>query len=160
MHKGYPPVYARLAAAGGFDTATVVRGVEGGVVPSLAQDSRVFTSADGERLEETALEPAAIGVGHAERAVPLPPELAEDDARTVRSVRAPDNPFARRLAEHAARIGLAALDGAPGHARDSLVYAGAVALVGTGHAPTLAAGAERVRRALDDGSARARLSAA
>ena len=159
VHKGYPPVYARLAAAGGFDTSTVVRGVEGGVVPSLAQESRAFTSTDGERLDETVLDPSAIGLGHAERAVPLPPELADDDVRTVRSVRAPDNPFARRLAAHAAEVGLAALDGAPGHARDSLVYAGAVALLGTGHATSLATAAARVRAALDDGTARARLFA-
>jgi len=159
VHKGYPPVYARLAASGGFDTSTIVRGVEGGVAPSLAQESRVFTSRDDGQLNEIVLDPAAIGLVHEERAVPLPAELADDETRTVRSVRAPDNPFAVRLARHAAEVGLAALDGKAGHARDSLVYAGAVALLGTRRVRSLAEGAARVREALDDGSARTRLFA-
>ena len=159
VHKGYPPVYARLAREGGFDTASVVRGVEGGVVPSLAQESRVFGGAHEDALVETALDPAALGLAHEARAVPLPPALADEAVVTVRSVRAPGNPFARALAEHAATVGLAALDGQPGHARDSLVYAGAVALYGAGRVASPADGVARVARTLDDGSARARLFA-
>ena len=178
VHKGYPAIYAALAKAGGFDGVTVVRGVEGGVVPSLSQTSRVFTgsfagasadpsasaspdlSSGGEGgLRETPLDPASLGLAHTERAVPLPPELVEEADGRVRSVSAPGNPFARALAGHAAEVGLAALDGERGMARDSLVYAGAVVLFGAGVSDTIEAGAERVRAVLDDGSARARLFA-
>jgi len=160
VHKGYPVTYATLAGNGGFDSATIVRGVEGGIVPSLSQASRVLTSRAGGELEELAIEPAMIGIDRDHRVVPLPHDLADETTSTVRSVRAPGNPFAQRLAEHAAGIGLAALQGQAGAARDSLVYAGAVVLYGVGEVATLASGAERVASALDDGSALARLRAA
>ena len=35
VHKAYPPVYAELGRFAGFDSALIVRGVEGGVTPSL-----------------------------------------------------------------------------------------------------------------------------
>ena len=189
VHKGYPRIYATIARAAGFDGVTIVRGVEGGVVPSLAQGSRMYTarlaSAEGERgggrsgttegaredgekdrvdeegegLVETALDPRTLGIRRDVRAVPLPATLAERAEGSVRSVRAPDDPFARALAVHAADVGLAALGGEPGEARDALVYGGAVALLGAGATATLEDGAERVRAALDDGSARARLFA-
>ena len=159
VHKGYPAVYAALGEAGGFDSVTVVRGVEGGVVPSLSQASRVFTASRGAEPLERALDPAAFGFAHTERAVPLPPALAEEAGERVRSVSAPGNPFARVLAAHAAALGLGALEGERGMARDSLVYAGAVILFGSGAAPTLEEGAERIAAVLDDGSARARLFA-
>ncbi|MBT5783793.1 MAG: anthranilate phosphoribosyltransferase, partial [Candidatus Thioglobus sp.] len=37
VHKPYPPIYAHLVKSSGMDTALLVRGVEGGVVPSLRQ---------------------------------------------------------------------------------------------------------------------------
>ena len=159
VHKGYPETYARLAREGGFDGATIVRGVEGGVVPSLAQDSRMFSSANGDALQEIVLDPAALGLQHEARAVPLPSALTDEAAGTVRSVRSPGNPFARALSTHAAAVGLAALDGRVGEAYDSLAYAGAVVLLGIGQAGTLADGVARVGQVLDDGSARARLFA-
>ena len=42
VHKPYPPVYADLAREAGFDTACIVRGVEGGVIPSLRQTGKYF----------------------------------------------------------------------------------------------------------------------
>lgn len=160
VHKGYPATYAKLASSAGFDSATIVRGVEGGIVPSLSQPSRMLTSRDGSTLEERAIEPAMLGIERDHRVVPLPDDLADESAAPVRSVRAPGNSFAARLAEHAAVVGMDALRGKAGAARDSLVYAGAVILEGVGDVATLAAGAERVASVLDDGSALARLQAA
>ena len=160
VHKAYPPIYARLARVGGFASSAVVRGVEGGVVPSLAQDARVFVGGDGEGLARTELDPAALGIARDDRAVPLPEALEAVRAREARSVRAPGDGFAEALARHAAGVGLAALDGERGIARDALVYGGAVALHALGEAPSLVEAAERVRGVLDDGSARARLDAA
>jgi len=155
VHKAYPPVYAMLARVGGFDGAVIVRGVEGGVVPSLAQASRGYVSgADGEPVE-FALEPGALGIVHTERAVPLPP-LDAPIGSGVRPSARPATDALARIATEAARTGRAALAGETGPARDSLVYAGAVALYGLGRADTLVDGAAAVRAVLDDGQAEAR----
>ena len=159
VHKGYPPVYARLAAAGGFDSATIVRGVEGGVVPSLSQAARYFRSVGEGEPVQVDIEPGALGIAREERAVALPDELAARAEERVRSVSEEGDGFAGALAAEAVVAGRAALDGEAGAARDSLVYAGAVVLASAGRARSLGEGAERVRGALDDGSARARLRA-
>ncbi len=160
VHKGYPEVYARLAAAGGFASSLIVRGVEGGVVPSLSQAARCFTSDDGEALEQMDIEPGELGIARDERAVPLPAALAARAEQRVRSVSEEGDDFALELARCGAEAGLAALGGEAGAARDSLVYAGAVVLSGAGAVASLSEGAERVRAALDDGSAARRLGAA
>ena len=159
VHKGYPPVYARLAAAGGFDAATIVRGVEGSVVPSLSQAARYFRAVGDEEPEQVDIEPGALGIEREERAVPLPEALAARAEERVRSVSEAGDGFAEALAAEAAAVGRAALDGEAGPARDSLVYAGAVALASLGEAGSLGEGAKRVRGALDDGSARERFEA-
>ena len=159
VHKGYPQVYARLATAGGFASSTIVRGVEGGIVPSLSQIARYFRSVGDEEPEQVDIEPGALGIVLEERSVPLPEDLAERADERVRSVSEEGDGFAEALAGHAAEVGRAALDGEAGPARDSLAYAGAVVLASLGRAGSLGEGAERVRGVLDDGSARERFGA-
>lgn len=134
VHVNYPRVYAMLADTAGYDAALIVKGVEGGIVPSLQASSKLFMARGGTPGEPMSLNPGLVGIQDAPaRAVPAP----EDEPA--------------RNASHAAEQGLAALGGAPGAARDSLVYAGAIALFGAGRADSLAAGAEAVRRVLDSG---------
>jgi anthranilate phosphoribosyltransferase len=47
VHKPYPRVYALLARHAGFDDALIIRGTEGGVIPSLRQDSRMYVGTNG-----------------------------------------------------------------------------------------------------------------
>ena len=150
VHKPYPPIYAALAVEGGFASSILVRGVEGGVVPSLTQAARYFTSHDGHELKQVELDPAELGIVQEERAVPLPAHLVDN---SVRSVKAPDNPFAKQLSQHAAQCGMAALNGEAGCTRDSLVYAAAVILHARQHFQSLPEAAVRARAVLDDGSA-------
>ena len=157
VHKPYPPIYAALAEAAGFSSSLIVRGVEGGVVPSLSQPSRYFKSAVGEELEQIDINPEQIGIDRVERAVPLPETLQTD---SLRSVKAPGNPFADELASHSAALGLQALNAAKGYTRDSLIYAGAVILQGRGVAKSMPEAADRVREVLDNGSAFAHFDAA
>ncbi len=157
VHKPYPPIYAKLAVVGGFQSSILVRGVEGGVVPSLTQAARYFLSEDGESLMQVELEPGVLGIKRTERAVPLPETLVND---FIRSVKAPDNPFADALSAHAAALGLAALKGDEGYTRDALVYAASVILQGRGSTSSLVEAAERVRNVLDDGSALSRFKEA
>ncbi|ASJ71521.1 anthranilate phosphoribosyltransferase [Granulosicoccus antarcticus] len=153
VHKPYPPIYAMLAAKAGFAGSIMIRGVEGGVVPSLAQPSRYFHSDDGVNLTQVDLEPTALGIASAERAVPLPAHLLDD---SIRSVKAPGNQFAKELADCAAKAGLAALSGQAGPARDSLVYTGAVILQARGLADSLPEAAGLLREVLDNGEAERR----
>lgn len=150
VHKPYPPIYAQLAAQGGFASSLCIRGVEGGVVPSLSQPSRYFNSVDGQTLMQVDIRPSSIDINQSDRAVPLPAELSDN---SVRSVKSPGNEFAAQLARHAAQNGLAALTGTEGSMRDSLIYAAAVILHAQGKAESLQDAAELVREVLDNGVA-------
>lgn len=154
VHKPYPPIYARLAQQAGYASSTLIRGVEGGVIPSLSQSARFFHSVDGATLAQTDLHPASLSIECEERAVPLPDYLSHDE---VRSVKAPDNPFAESLAAHAAQCGLDALNGKPGYTRNALVYGSAVILFSQGATSSLQEAATVVQSVLDNGAALARL---
>jgi anthranilate phosphoribosyltransferase len=82
VHKPYPPVYADLAREAGFDTACIVRGVEGGVIPSLRQTGKYFHYHDKGEEIEAAVDPVAMGISQPVRAVPLPGSWPPKRART------------------------------------------------------------------------------
>lgn len=155
VHKPYPPVYAMLARHAGFDSALIVRGVEGGVIPSLRQTGKAFYYRD--RGEEQPLEfsPSDLGIHQPVRAVPLPGAVSEtgenDDERTGVDTAA--------AARAAAQAGLAALEGHPGPTRDALICGAALCLWHLGRFDAPATAADAVRRVLDSGQARARLKA-
>ena len=157
VHKAYPPIYARLARQVGFDTAAIIRGVEGGVIPSLKQPARVFCYHN--RGEESPVEcyPDTIGIDQQTRAVPIPPETPAaprkgDDIATTVDIDA--------AAAVAARTGLEALGGKPGPGHDSLVYAAALVLHHLGRHASLTNAADAVREVLSSGEALARFKAA
>lgn len=154
VHKAYPPIYAELARFSGYDSAMIVRGVEGGVIPSLQQPAKLWSfHAKG---AETAIEidPVSIGIEQSSRAVMLPkdiPELENQGASIIK-------PFDIEIAaQHAAKAGLAALNGEKGAAYDSLIYAASITLNHLGKAASLSAAAEMVRKTLDSGKALAHL---
>jgi anthranilate phosphoribosyltransferase len=149
VHKPYPRIYALLARAAGFDSALIVRGIEGGVVPSLRASSKVFYYFDRGADQELDLAPADFGIEPL-RGAPLP--AAEDGGDDDRS--APLD--TEGAAKAAAASGLAALNGAPGPVRDSLVCAAALCLKHVGRFESLRAAADAVRAALDSGVARSR----
>lgn len=155
VHKAYPPVYAALARQAGYHGALIVHGVEGGVVPSLSQPAKAFIYQAPGEARESVLDPREAGIEQRQRCVPLPDGLPPA-AATDGIAAAIDVPSAARVA---AELGLAALRGAAGATRDSLVYAAAIALLGTGHCDSLSDGAAAARRALDDRLALARFEA-
>lgn len=140
VHHGYETLLADLARAVGYDSALVVKGLEGGVIPSLTARSTALGYRGDGPAASIELDPAAIGIAAAERAVDRAP-----DATNAAAARA------------AARLGLAALEGAHGPTRDALIHAAAHILAHIGAAPTLADAATRARAALDSGQARTRL---
>ena len=152
VHKPYARIYMLLARCAGFDSALIVRGVEGGIIPSLRQGAKVWAYHGGADEHEADVSPETLGIEQTVRAVPLPEGVAgyrrksDDTGGEVDGL---------AIAGAAARAGLEALDGAPGPARDSLVYGAALILRHTGKAQGLAEGAVLARAALDDGRARA-----
>jgi len=153
VHKPYPRIYALLAREAGFDSALVVRGVEGGVVPSLAQGGKVFRSIEGGEEFAVEFRPTELGIEQSVRAPQIPAELAGEG----------DGVHARidldAVAKVAAQTGLRALEGEKGPTRDALVYGAALVLWHLGKTRSLPAAAAMAREAIDGGAALARLHA-
>ena len=142
VHKAYPRVYALMARQAGFDSALLVRGVEGGVIPSLRQPAMLHGFVAGGADEAVELDPTAFGIESDQRA----PALPASDA----SVRSPE------LVDAALGAGLGALEGRPGATREALVYAASICLWRLGRARTPVDAAAAVRRVLDSGAPRDR----
>ena len=122
VHKPYPPIYTMLARNAGYHSAMVVRGVEGGVVPSLQQPSKVHYYHGGQPEEELRIDPSMIGIEHASnRALPIPKEAIIADGNN-------EDIDIDHAAAAAAQAGIGALRGEAGLASDSLRYAGALVL--------------------------------
>ncbi len=156
VHKPYPRIYAMLARHAGLDSAMLVRGVEGGVIPSLQQPSKVFYFHDSGELHQRSVDPTKSGIDQPTRAVPLPGDMpaSKDKGDEIATTIDTDS-----LADAAAAAGLAALEGSPGPAYDSLVYGGAICLSHFGHDDSLSAAASTVRKRLDSGEALTRFQA-
>jgi anthranilate phosphoribosyltransferase len=154
VHKPYPRIYALLARHAGFDSALIVRGVEGGVIPPLRQTGKVFYYHD--RGEEQSMEftPADLGIDQPVRAPQIPEGLAQeagegDDVAATRDTAA--------VARAAAEAGMAALAGQPGPTRDSLVLGAALCLWHLKRYDSLESAARAVRAVLDSGRASERV---
>ena len=153
VHKPYPPVYADLARHAGFDSALIIRGVEGGVIPSLRQAGRYFAYTEGGTETGVDIDPAMLGIEQESRAVPIPDDVPQS-ARGEGAVTLADiGAGARKAAEY----GMAALAGTKGPTYDSLVYAGALILAHLGRARDIAEADELLRSVLDGGRAAARV---
>ena len=155
VHKAYPPVYASLARHAGFDAAAIVRGVEGGCVPSLSQVSRYFGYSGTSELEMIKLSPKTCGINQEQRAVPVKEGCKDAVEQSALGSTHVLQPVVDELVEAA----LAALGNQPGLFLDSLVYGGAIALrqfCGM----DLDAAAARVRSAIGSGAAKERFEAA
>jgi len=140
VHKAYPPIYAMCADVANFSNAVFVRGVEGGVVPSLAQVSRFFPWQSDDRtrtqpsssdhasgqpmntikvtpfddivLNEEPIDPKALRIEQSERTVPWPDCDVSDHAAA---------------ANECAEMGMNALQGEAGLMRDAIRLGAAVA---------------------------------
>ncbi len=151
VHKPYPPIYAMCADVAGFDSATLIRGVEGGVVPSVAQVSRYFpwqrdrdavpnTIVPFEELtlSEVAIDPVKLGLSQTQRCVPWPEGVDVTDHITAASI--------------CAKKGLAALQGEIGVMRDTIRLGAAVTVAGV-HRWSTDSALEAVDAVLESGEA-------
>ena len=154
VHKPYPPRYVRLANQAGYASAMIVRGVEGGITPSLSQPSRYVRYDSNTEYEECRLDPAEMDIQQTVRMAPLPAgaQLLSDDDQLLGSINVD------QVANEAAELGKKALQGKQGAVRDSLVYAASICLIHLGREKDFAEAASRVRNVLDNGSALARFT--
>jgi anthranilate phosphoribosyltransferase len=157
VHKPYPRIYALLARHAGFDSALLVRGVEGGVIPSLRQTGKIFYYHDKGEEQAIEIEPSELGIEQQVRAVPLPDNLPPSKQAADKVGMAVD---AQAVAKAAARVGREALAGKPGPTRDGLVYGAAVCLWHLGRYESVSGAADAVRKVLDSGKALSHLEAA
>lgn len=156
VHKPYPPVYAMLAAHSGFDSALLVRGIEGGVIPSLRQTGKLF-SFEGEVVKREAdPTPQDLGFNYDLRAVPVPDSCIQKKGG-IDEVTGDYN--RKAFAKAALEAGLAALGGEKTMTYDALVYGGANILWHLGKYEELTDAADAIRAVLDSGEALKRFNA-
>ena len=156
VHKAYPPVYAALARHVGFSSAAIIRGVEGGCVPSLSQVSRYFGYQGEGELILNKLSPQEISIQQEQRGVVIPDEFNQDLQSTSFDNAHVLNNLAANVAEH----GVDALNNKPGAMRDSLIYAASIGLTQFGIASDLQESANLARKAIASGEALERFIAA
>ena len=153
VHKAYPRIYALLARQAGFDSALIVRGVEGGVIPSLQKAGRFFYYRDQGQEYSVDIDPAELGIDQSVRAVPLPADLHK-------AGEAGETFDATAVAQAAAQAGMEALAGQPGPTREGLVFSAALCLWQVRRYDSVPAAARAVREVLDSGRALVRMQRA
>ena len=153
VHNAYPPVYAELARFSGYDSALIMRGVEGGIIPSLQQPANVFYYQAKGPEQMWQLNPKEMGIEHSNRAIPLPPDVAKSKTKGDAIATTFDT---HALAVLAAEKGMQALAGEQGPAFDSLVIAAASCLKHLGRAESMPEAADQVRQVLTSGAALSR----
>ena len=149
VHKPYSRIYAMLARCAGFDSALIVRGVEGGVIPSLRQTGRAFYYRNGATKDESAeFSPSQFGIDQPVLAPALPSGDQRDGMDALPSAFEANKVDVLKAA---VRAGLDALAGEPGATRDSLICGAALCLWHLGRSASLESAAQEVRRVLDSG---------
>lgn len=156
VHKAYPPIYEALARHSGFDSAMFVRGVEGGIIPSLQQPGKLFSYHGDNELQQRDLSPTDIAIEATNRAVPIPEGLPP--APMGDQVAAKYDSDA--LAKVSADMGRAAMKGEKGLMYDSLVYSSAICLTHLNRYDSIESAANEVRKVLDSGLALEKFEAA
>jgi len=145
VHKAYPAVYANLARFAGYDSVAVVRGVEGGVIPSLQQISKFYRYAAGSEDQFREIGPTQLGIDQPSRTVRLP------GGQKSLAGASSDSKYA--AARTAAELGIDALKNIPGAARDSLMYSAAIVLLHLEKFPNLIDAARYVNKVIASGDA-------
>ena len=146
VHKAYPPIYAALCEKVGFDSSLLIRGVEGGIVPSLRQKGLMISYYKGVEKDRVETDPKLLGINSKLRAIAFPKKFENGIERDL-------------LAEYVVNLGCSALSGETGMFYDGLVYSASLILWHLGKSKTLPSAADKVREILNSGKALNRLEA-
>lgn len=144
VHKAYPRIYALLARSAGFESALLVRGTEGGIIPSLRQAAKCFYYHGFGEEQEISVDPTSLGIHQTTRAINLEENTEEitftDENKSI-------------AIQKSVEMGLAALKGEQNATRDALIYVGALCLWHLQRYPSLETAAVHIRKVLDNGAA-------
>jgi anthranilate phosphoribosyltransferase len=146
VHKPYPPIYAALCKKVGFNSSLLIRGVEGGVVPSLRQKGLMISYHKGLEKARVNTDPKLLGINRELRAISFPKELENGIKKDL-------------LADYVVNLGRSALSGESGMFYDGLVYSASLILWHLRKSKTLPSAADKVREVLNSGKALTRLVA-
>ena len=146
VHKAYPPIYAALCEKVGLDSSLLIRGVEGGVVPSLRQKGLMISYHKGVEKDRVEIDPKLLGINSKLRAIAFPKRFANGAERDL-------------LAEYVVDLGRSALSGESGMFYDGLVYSASLILWHLRKSKSLPEASDRVREVLNSGKALNRLVA-
>ena len=126
VHKAYPPIYLNLSRNAEFDTAMVIRGTEGGIIPSLKQNGKVhFYSSKNDKDKLCEVDPVNdLKIQQEVRAVGIPDSFSKLD-RTDK-IEAKIDP--KKLAAESLKLGLEALSGKDGVMKDCIIYGASLIL--------------------------------
>jgi len=111
VHKPYPPIYLELSRNAGFNSATVIRGTEGGIIPSLRQTGKVHFYHSADKQDESyEVFPDDLGIIQSSRAVDIPNEITRKNTKDKieSKVNATD------IAKETIKLGIDALSGNDG----------------------------------------------
>ena len=156
VHKPYREVYAMLARHMKYDSLLLVRGTEGGVIPSFRAKVHVVRCLGEEAGTEHDFELAPMQLERDYRAEDIPESTPPPASANA--------PLGMKwdvdaLASLCAEKGMRALDGEAGPVYDAAVIGCALTLWHTGHSDSLPAAADAARRAISSGEALKRLQA-
>ena len=145
VHKAYPPIYAALCEKVGFSSSLLIRGIEGGVVPSLRQKGLMFSYYQGVEKDRVEIDPKLFGINRKLRSIAFPKRFENGKERDL-------------LAEYVVDLGRSALSGQSGMFYDGLVYSASLILWHLRKSKSLQVASEKVREVLNSGKALNRLS--
>jgi anthranilate phosphoribosyltransferase len=138
VHKPYPPIYAALTKSSGFDTSLLIRGVEGGIIPSLRQKSLAISYISGIETASVEIDPKIIGIKQELRAISFPKNLNIESGENT-------------TADYTVALGKAALSGEKGMFYDGLVYVASLILWHVNKVNSIEEAASIVSQTLDSG---------
>ena len=82
VHKPYPPIYLELSRNAAFHSASVIRGTEGGIIPSLRQIGKVHHyDSSGEEDKMYEVKPEDLEINDESRAVDIPDSIVRKDTK-------------------------------------------------------------------------------
>ena len=150
VHKAYPPVYLKLARNAGFDSSIVLRGTEGGIIPSLSQTSKAFyykNTNEDDQIEQ--YNPKKdCGIDQSIRAVEIPKNASTTSA--VDKIESKIEPL--DIAKESVKQGMDALKGKDGPMKDCIIFGASIILSKiTGH--DINHSKNEIKKVLDSGSA-------
>ena len=126
VHKPYPPIYLMLARNAGFDSSIVIRGTEGGIVPSLRQKANAHFYLNKDKNDELIeIEPGKdLDINQNVRAVKIPDEFEKKTKLDKIEIKVD----AKEIAKESLKLGMDALSGTAGPMRDCIALSTSIIL--------------------------------